>query len=78
MFFSHGIRCNKNPPSKTNFSLEIIAALDLLLTKSAMPLARGGLSAFHIELVNSNIAGGYTHTLYLLLPSKLILETFAK
>ena len=80
VFFSHEIRCNKNPPSKTNFSvsLQIIAALDLLLTKSAMSLARGGLSAFCIKLVDSNRAGGYTHTSYPLLSSKLIFETFAK
>ena len=64
MFFSHGIRCNKKPPSKTNFyvSLQITAALDLLLTKSVMAVARGVLPAFCIKLIDSNGAGGYGHS----------------
>ena len=64
MFFSRGIKCNEKSPSKTNFSgffLQITAALGLVLTKSAMAVARGGLSDFCIDLVNSNRAGGYAH-----------------
>ena len=37
--------------------MQITAALDLLLTNSPMAVARGGLSAFYIKLVDSNRAG---------------------
>ena len=65
MFFSHGIKCNEKLLSKTNFSvffLQTTSALDLLLTKSSMAVAKGDLSEFCIKLVDSNRFDGYAHS----------------
>ena len=43
-----------------------------------MAVARGGLSVFHIKLVDASRAGGYARSLCPLQSSKLMLEPFAE